>query len=194
MIGYLSGTIQHIGDKYLILDVNNVGYRVTMGEKMKYSLPDLGAKIKVYTHYLHNPRDGAVELFGFSTPEELNFFGILTTVSGIGAKSAQGIMAKSDLQNLQLAIINSDEKYLRVVGLGPKIAQRLIIELKEKLRSLPVSIEARGAYASGADAIEALCALGYSSQQAHDALKETGTGDASIEDRISAALKILAKK
>ncbi len=195
MIGYLSGKLQAITAKYVIVDVQGVGYRVVIPEKMHSSLASIGSEIKLYTHFTMNPRDGAVELFGFSTPEELAFFELLTSISGIGPKSAQGILSKADLQPLQLAIIQGDETYLhKVAGLGPKTAQRLILELKEKIAGVNLGPAAAGNLSSESDAIEALMALGYSQYQARDAMKQVDAKLAKSEDKITAALKLLAKK
>src|SRR3989338_1252386 len=195
MIGCLSGIVQTLGQKYVIIDVNGVGYRVTLPEKMHSMLPQIGEPIKLYTHFVLNPRDGSVELFGFSTSEELAFFELLTSISGIGPKSAQGILAKAELQPLQLAILQGDETYLhKVAGLGPKTAQRLILELKEKIAGVNLGDGAQANLSSESDAIEALVALGYSQYQARDAMKQVDAKLAKSEDKITAALKLLAKK
>src|SRR3989344_1812489 len=134
MIGYLSGTIQTVSDKYVIIDVNGVGYRVVIPEKNRLTLSELGQKVNIYTHFVMNPRDGSTDLYGFESPEELKFFELMMTVSGIGPKSAQGILSSVDLQTLQLGIIKGDHDYLaKTAGIGPKTAQRLILELKSKV-------------------------------------------------------------
>lgn len=182
--------------KYAIIDVNGVGYRVVIAEKMRSSLAQVGSDIKLYTHFTMNPRDGAVELFGFGTPEELAFFELLTSISGIGPKSAQAILAKADLQPLQLAILQGDEVYLHAVaGLGPKTAQRLILELKEKIASVSLGDgPSSDGLHSNAEAIEALTALGYTQYQARDAMKHIDAKLVSSEEKITAALKMLGKK
>src|SRR3989344_5105305 len=195
MIGYLSGKIQTITGKYVIVDVHGVGYRVVIPEKMHAMLPPAGEEIKLYTHFTMNSRDGAVEHFGFATPEELAFFELLTSISGIGPKSAQGILSKADLQPLQLAIIQGDETYLhKVAGLGPKTAQRLILELKEKIAGVNLGPAAAGTLSSESDAVEALVALGYTQYQARDAMKQVDAKLERSEDKITAALKLLARK
>ncbi len=195
MIGYLSGTVQSVGAKHVIIDVHGVGYRVVIAEKMLSSIPSIGAPIKLYTHFVLNPRDGAVELFGFATGEELAFFELLTTISGIGPKSAQSILTRSELQPLQLAILQSDEIYLKkVAGLGPKTAQRLILELKEKIASVNLGGDTQRNLSSDSEAVEALMALGYSQYQARDAIKLIDPTLTKSEQKITAALKILAKK
>lgn len=195
MIGYLSGTLKAVTAKYAIVDVNGVGYRVAIAEKMHSILSNIGSEIKLYTHFVMNPRDGAVELFGFSTPEELSFFELLTSISGVGPKSAQAILAKAELQPLQLAILQGDEVYLRkVAGMGPKTAQRLILELKEKIASVNLGGETQANLSSESEAIEALMALGYTQYQARDAMKLVDGSLTKSEDKITSALKILAKK
>src|SRR3989344_2133919 len=100
MIGYLKGKIQAISNKYAIIDVNCVGYRVVIPEKNRLSLTKIGEEVKFYTHFILNPRDGSTELYGFDSPEELRFFELMTTVSGIGPKSAHSILSAVDLQTL----------------------------------------------------------------------------------------------
>ncbi len=195
MIGYISGIIQAATDKYVIIDVKGVGYRVVIPEKMHSILANIGQEIKLYTHFILNPRDGAVELFGFATPEELSFFELLTSISGIGPKSAQAILAKAELQPLQLAIIQGDETYLnKVAGVGPKTAQRLILELKTKIGNVNLGGVAADGIRSDSDAVEALMSLGYSQYQARDAMKHIDPALIKSEQKITAALKILAKK
>ncbi len=194
MIGYLSGSVQAIGDKYVILDVHGVGYRVTVSEKMKLIIANIGAEVKIFTHFLMNPRDGSVELYGFQNADELSFFNLLTSISGIGPKSAQAILANTDLVTLQMAILNGDSTTLsKVGGVGAKTAQRLILELKNKIGLLPLSTEASASLHKDAEVIDALVTLGYTHFQAHDALKAIGEID-TVEDRVAAALRILAKK
>lgn len=194
MIGYISGTIQAISGKYAIVDVNGVGYRVTMPAKNLNSIAKIGSQVKLFTHYRTNPRDGSVELYGFESPEELNFFELLTSVSGIGPKSAQAILSSADLQSLQIGIVRGDDAYLRkVAGLGEKTAQRLVLELKNRIMKADLGVAALSGAGTDAEAIDALVALGYSQYQARDALKQVGkTGK--TEEKIKEALKLLGKK
>src|SRR3990167_8613773 len=105
-----------------------------MPAKNLNSIAKIGAQVKLFTHYQTNPRDGSVEVYGFETPEELNFFELMTTVSGIGPKSAQAILSSADLQDIQLSIVSGDDGYLsKISGVGSKTAQRLILELKNKV-------------------------------------------------------------
>ena len=179
----------------VIVDVNGVGYRVVIPEKKQSSIAEIGSKINFYTHFVLNPRDGQVELYGFDTPEELAFFELLTTISGIGPKSAQGILSRADLQQLQLAIINEDQVYLtKTAGLGPKTSQRLILELKTKIASVNLGVEAGTKLQSESESLEALVALGYNPRQAREVLEGLRKKEMGTEDRISEALRLLAKK
>lgn len=195
MIGYISGTIQAISGKYVIVDVSGVGYRVTMPVKSLNSIAKIGETVKLFTHYQTNPRDGSVELYGFATPEELNFFELLTTVSGVGPKSAQAILASADLQTLQIGIIRGDGDYLRkVTGLGEKTAHRLVLELKNKIMSADLGIAAGSDVGTDSDAIDALVTLGYSQYQARDVLKHVGKNAKTSEEKLKEALKLLGGK
>lgn len=195
MIGYINGTIQAISGKYAIVDVNGVGYRVTMPAKSLNSIAKIGEAVKLFTHYQTNPRDGSVELYGFTTPEELNFFELLTTVSGIGPKSAQAILASADLQTLQIGIVRGDGDYLRkVTGLGEKTAHRLALELKTKIMSADLGVKAGSDAGTDGETIDALVTLGYSQYQARDVLKQIDNTAKTSEEKIKEALKLLGKK
>jgi Holliday junction DNA helicase RuvA len=191
MIGYIAGKVQAVTSKYVIVDVNGVGYRVTIPEKSRSSIANIGENVKLYTHFTMSPRDGAVELYGFGSPEELNFFELLTSVSGIGPKSAQSILASADLQSLQIGIVRGDDEYLRKVsGMGPKTAKRLVLELKSKILTADLGAEVGGDLGSESEAIDALVSLGYSQYQARDVLKNIDKSG-NTEDKIKEALKIL---
>jgi Holliday junction DNA helicase RuvA len=193
MISYLCGTVMAATDRHIIVEVNGIGYRVSIPEKSMNSIAKIGLQVKLFTHYNLNPRDGSVELYGFQTPEELNFFELLTSVSGIGPKSAQAIISSADLQSLQIGIIRGDDEYLRKVsGMGPKTAQRLILELKNKV--LATGAVASAELGSESEAMDALVALGYSQYQAREAVRQVSDKAKSTEDKIKEALKILGNK
>ncbi len=195
MIGYINGTIQAISGKYVIVDVNGVGYRVTMPAKNLNSIAKMGEQVKLFTHYQTNPRDGSVELYGFTTPEELNFFELLTTVSGIGPKSAQTILASADLQTIQIGIVRGDGDYLRkITGLGEKTAHRLVLELKNKIMTSDLGVSADSEMGTDSEAIDAMMTLGYSQYQARDVLKQVSKTAKTSEEKIKEALKILGSK
>lgn len=192
MIAFINGTIQAISGKYAIVDVNGVGYRVTMSAKNLNSIAKIGGQVKLFTHYQTNPRDGSVELYGFTTSEELNFFELLTTVSGIGPKSAQAILSSTDLQSLQIGIVRGDGDYLhKVTGIGEKTAHRLVLELKNKIMTADLGVEAGSGAGTDGEAIDALMTLGYSQFQARDAIKNIGEKANTSEEKIKEALKLL---
>lgn len=195
MIALIAGKVEAISEKYVIINVNGVGYRVTIGEKIKQSIAKIGDEVKLFTRYSLNLRDGSVELYGFDTVEELNFFELLTSVSGIGPRSAQSILSAVDLQTLQIAIIQGDDSYLRrVAGIGEKTAKRLILELKNKVMVADVGGTKGADLSNEQDAIDALVALGYSAYQARDAVKHISTKAKTAEDKIKEALKNLGAK
>jgi holliday junction DNA helicase RuvA len=195
MIGYINGIVQAVTGKAVIVDVNGVGYRVSIPEKSLNSIAIIGTTVKLFTHYQMNPRDGSVELYGFTTPEELNFFGLLTTISGIGPKSAQAILSSCDLQQLQIGIIRGDDGYLcKVAGIGAKTAQRLVLELKNKVLASDVKGGSDGDLGAESEALEALVALGYSQYQARDAIKAVAVDCKRTEDKVKEALRLLSKK
>lgn len=195
MIGYICGTVQAITGRHVIVDVNGVGYRVAIPEKSLNTIAKNGESVKFFTHYQMNPRDGSVELYGFTTPEELNFFELLTTISGIGPKSAQAILSSADLQQLQIGIIRGDDSYLcKVAGIGAKTAQRLVLELKNKVLTTDIKGGGNSDLGAESEAMEALVALGYSQYQARDVMKQLSNKAETTEDKVKEALKLLATK
>lgn len=193
MISFLEGTIQYRGDKYLILSAGGVGYRVIMPPKLIDSLSKSKDIVKLFIHSQLNMRDGTFDMYGFQNKEELELFNLVTSVNGIGPKSAMGILSTVEPKHLKAAIINDDADYLKKVsGLGPKTAQRLILELKNKVGYLDIGDISGIDLGLQGQAMEALLALGYSQSQAKDALKET-KGE-TLEKRVREALQLLAKK
>lgn len=183
MIGYLKGKIVEQDLKSVILDVSGVGYRIYT------NISNLQTKgeVELWTHLA--VRENALDLYGFTTKEELNFFELLITVSGIGPKSALGILSVATLKNLKHAIKNGDTGHLtKVSGIGKKNAEKIVLELKERLDDF----ETGGVTISGdVDAIEALKALGYSEREAREALKKV-TESKDTGDKVKKALKLLS--
>lgn len=208
MISFLEGTIEYRGDKYVILNTGGIGYRVTVSpkllnilanrklsvnsEKSSEAISEQGI-IKLFIHSQLNMREGTFDMYGFQNREDLELFHLVTSVNGIGPKSAMGILSTIEPKHLKAAIMNDDADYLKKVsGLGPKTAQRLILELKNKVDYLDVGDMDGVDLGQEGQAMEALLALGYSSSQAKDALKEA-KGE-TLEKRVREALKILGKK
>lgn len=193
MISYLSGTIKHKNDKYIILDVNGVGYQVFVSPM---TLETIGKNEKVELFTKLFVREDAMELYGFLTNEELTFFEQLLTVTGVGPKSALNIMSVGKIDEIKKAIIHGDPAILtKVSGIGAKTAGRLILELKNKItvetkEAGKVNLENIG----DNQAIEALKNLGYSQAEARAALQKVDSKIANIEERVKEALKLLGKK
>ena len=193
MISYLSGKIKHKNDKFIILDVNGVGFQVFVAAS---TFEKIGNKqeVALYTDLYFT--ENVLELYGFLTMEELEFYQQLLTVTGIGPKSALNIMSVAKVDEIKKAIIHGDASILtRVSGIGKKTAERLILELKNKIKietaeAGEINIENVG----DNQAILALTKLGYSNIEAREALKEVDGKITKLEDRIKLALKMLGKR
>ena len=131
MIAYLKGNLEVKQEEYIIIDVNGIGYKVFMAKTAIDQLPDLDSKVKVYTFL--RVREDDVSIYGFNTNEELTMFELLISVGGIGAKSAINILSNITPSKFALAVITNDVNTLKKLqGIGPKTAQRIILELKDK--------------------------------------------------------------
>lgn len=184
MISHLKGTILYHDLKSVTLDVGGVGYKIYTNAG---SLGGESGKQAEFWTYLA-VRETALDLYGFKTKEELDFFELLITVSGIGPKSALGILSIASISNLQHAISSGDISHLtKVSGIGKKSAEKIVLELKDKLESiLPGSVHS---ISGDIDALEALQALGYGEREAREALKKAHGEN--TEQKVRAALKNL---
>jgi Holliday junction DNA helicase RuvA len=141
-----------------------------------------------------NVREGTMECYGFTNPNDLELFKILTSVSGLGPKTAMQVLSSVDPQHLKEAVVREDPQALRTVsGLGLKTAQRLVVELQDKLTYLDVGTTDAGSLDQDAQALEALMSLGYQVSQAKDALKLVRSAE-TLQDRVRQALQLLSKK
>lgn len=201
MFYYLSGTVAHIGPYLAVIDCGGVGYAC---RTTSYTLSALqiGAPAQLYTHL--NVREDAMELYGFSTENERNCFQMLIAVSGVGPKAALSILSASTPANLALSIITGDEKALTCAqGVGKKIAQRVILELKDKLAKGQAIGGAGESYGGSgvtvipenklSEASAALAVLGYSQGEINVALKGIDLEGLTLEQVIKAALKKMMK-
>src|SRR3989339_735040 len=203
MISFLEGTIEYLGDKYLILNAGlpgqgGIGYRVIVSPKLLNIVSkekvDVNRKIKLYVHSQLNMREGTFDLYGFDRRQDLELFHLLKTVNGVGSKNAMAIRTVVEPQHLKAAVMNGDADYLKKVsGFGGKLAQRLVLELKTKVDYIDAADVTGMNLGEDSSVVEALVALGYSTSQATNALKEVGGGK-SLEERVREALKILGKK
>ena len=202
MFYYVSGTVAHIEPYLAVIDCGGVGYAC---KTTSYTLSALkkGEKGRVYTHL--NVREDAMELYGFATQEELNLFQQLISVSGVGPKAALSILSSSTPANLALSIITGDEKALTCAqGVGKKIAQRVILELKDKLAKGQTVMGGGESYGGtgvtiipenkGSEAAAALAVLGYSQSEINVALKGIDMGELTLEQIIKLALKKMMKQ
>ena len=132
MIAYLKGTLEEIGSDYIIVEVNHIGYQIKVSLRVIESLPSLGKEIKIHTYtYV---REDMIALYGFGTKEDLNIFLLLLGVNGVGPKGALSVLSVFSAHDLQLAIISQDVKTIsKAPGIGSKTAQRMLLELKDKI-------------------------------------------------------------
>lgn len=201
MYSYIKGTLEEIGDGQIVVDNHGIGYQIQTPANMIDSLPALGKEVKIYT-YLHVKEDG-IALFGFPAKDGLQIFRLLLKVNGIGPKGALGILSALSTDDLQFAVIAGDAKAIaKAPGIGAKSAQRIILELKDKLNledafggrseegeTMPVS----AANTVKNEAVQALTALGYSSSEALSALAKVEISeDTDVESVLKAALKQMA--
>ena len=201
MYSYIKGTLEEIADGQIIVDNHGIGYQIQTPANMIDSLPAVGGEVKIYT-YLHVKEDG-IALFGFPTKDGLNVFKLLLRVNGIGPKGALGILSVLSTDDLRFAVIGGDAKAIaKAPGIGAKSAQRIILELKDKLNLEDVlgghNEEGASAPVSAAntvknEAAQALTALGYSSSEALSALSKVEISeDTDVETVLKAALKQMA--
>ena len=189
MIGSLRGRVTHVGQDYALIEVGGIGYRVVAGPALLARLRS-GTDASVFTHHL--VRDDLQALFGFATTEELAFFELLMTVSQVGPRLALAITSAHPVTRLQLAIVNDDvDVYTSVSGVGRKTAQRIILELKEKVHA--AGIAAGGAGPADSDVVAALESLGYTASEARRAAAAVAGTDTGLDGRIRAALQELAR-
>ena len=197
MIASLDGIVSAVFADSMIVEVGGIGYRVFAAPSV-LTAAGVGQRIKVFTH--HVIREDLQALYGFRNPEELGFFGLLLTVTGVGPKVALGIVGSRAIGDLQLAILSDDLALLTAVpGVGKKLAARVVLELKEKVAAAGVAAGsaagARGA-AGESEVVAALLALGYSAgearQAARDALTDLSVGPG-LENRVKAALRTLLR-
>ena len=190
MIAQLTGNVSGIRDGALILCVGGVGYKVyTNAYTLGKAVGEGEITLAIYTHV----REDVLALYGFLEEEELKMFELLIGVSGIGPKAALSILSIADVAALQAAIVNEDASILtRVSGVGKKTADRVVLELKNKVASVSEGRQQQSN--QDMDAMEALMAMGYNVSDARDALKLVPSDIVDVGERVKQALKGLGKK
>jgi len=195
MIAQLSGTLAHKSPEHLVVDVGGVGYQVYVSLQSFCQLPEVGEPVRLLIHT--NLRENALELFGFADAGERQLFTLLNSVSGIGPRLALNILSGMPASELRSAIESGDiVRLVSVPGIGKKTAERVIVELRDKMKQLPPALDQIGSpRADGldAEAVSALVNLGYRRPEAERAVKAARTaGDADLESVIRGALKRLS--
>lgn len=192
MIIQLEGIIKFKTDKFVVVGVNGVGYRVFVPLETLRTMPKKESKISLWTHF--HVRENAQDLYGFLEYAELEFFEKLIQVSGIGPKSAMAVLAVAPIDALKKAIISGETSYLtKVSGVGQRLADKIILELKNKLGGLSDAHQ-DGIFREKEDALEALHALGYSMRESRDALRRLPEDIKGTGNIIKEALKSFNKK
>ena len=203
MFAYIKGNLEVKTNGYVVIDVNGIGYKIFMSETAINKLGQIGEIVKIHTDV--RVREDDISIFGFNTNEELRMFELLLSVSGIGAKSALVILSNVSVSSFALAIINNDVNLLKKLpGIGPKTAQRAILELKDKLKKeneivanedREVSDTIKAAIIDDekiAEATAALKVLGYTGKEIEKALEKVDA-NLSVEDIIRKGLLNLAR-
>ena len=192
MISKLTGAVAEKDSNYLIIEVGGIGYKVNVS-------PDVVAKAKekeeisLFTYLA--VRENSLDLYGFLEKGELVFFELLVSVSGIGPKGALGVLSQATPIQLETSITTGDCSILtKVSGIGEKTAERIILELKNKIGKIS-SLQGTASKTSNVDVetIEALLALGYSQRDAQEALREIGSKIKNVNEKVKRALKILGR-
>jgi len=188
MIAYLNGQVIYKSLNYLILDVNNVGYKIYVPENFLNNI-SLDNQQEIYIS--HQVREDSSDLYGFKSINDLELFEMLLSVSGVGPKSALGVLNIASSSDIKESILRGDANLLtKVAGIGKKTAERLVLELKNKVLKLEGTVDySTNTISYGADEIDALVSLGYSVIEARDALSKVDTSIVDSGQRVKEALK-----
>ena len=193
MISSLRGRIAATGDNYVVLDVGGVGFRVFVASTSLERLGGVGQEISLFTHM--HVRENELSLYGFAGPEELQLFELLLGVSGIGPKVGLKIVSILSAETLRAAIATGDAAMLtRIPGIGKKTAERVMMDLKDKLGVSLEFVSYPALTNADAEVISALTSLGYSVTEAQAALRSLPQGDLQLEDKVRLALQYFARE
>lgn len=198
MFSYIKGSLEEKANNYVVIDVVGVGYKIFMSETAIQNIGEINEKIKVHTYYY--VREDNISLYGFVSNEELKMFELLLSVSGIGAKSAIVMLSNITPSSFALAVITNDiSKLTKIPGVGVKSAQRIVLELKDKLKTeqgvaktSDINIPIQKSSVSN-ETVDALQILGYNKKEIDKALEKIDINNISTEDAIRMALKYLSK-
>ncbi|ELC8426524.1 Holliday junction branch migration protein RuvA [Clostridium perfringens] len=201
MYEYIRGQFQGISKDYVVIELNNIGYKIFTSGNTMSNMPKVGDEVLLYLEQI--VREDFIGLYGFTTREELEMFKLLLSINGVGAKAALSLLSISTVNNLKYAIMMGDEKHItRAPGIGKKTAQRIILELKDKLKpdeliseegQLIEGINDNSDYSFNInETLSALMALGYTEKEAQKALEKVDK-TLSIENMIKESLKLLMR-
>ena len=200
MFAYIKGSLEMKSSGYIVIDINGLGYKIFMSQSNIDTIGELHNIIKVFTYV--KVREDDISIFGFKTQEELKMFELLISVSGVGAKSALVMLSCIEPSDFAIAVISNDVKVLtRVPGIGNKSAQRIILELKDKLKEEQIEEKLKDSSKKTKDnsenineAISGLMVLGYSKKDIEKAFEHLDIDNLSIEDLIKKGLILLSQK
>ena len=200
MFAYIKGSLEMKSSGYIVIDINGLGYKIFMSQNNIDSIGELHNIIKVFTYV--KVREDDISIFGFKTQEELKMFELLISVSGVGAKSALVMLSCIEPSDFAIAVISNDVKFLtKVPGIGNKSAQRIILELKDKLKEEQLEEKLKDSSKRLKDnsenineAISGLMVLGYSKKDIEKAFEHLDIDNLSIEDLIKKGLILLSQK
>jgi len=207
MLAYVKGELAQKQIGYVVIDVGGLGYKIFMSEPSIDEIGNIGDTVKVHTYYRVSEDD--ISLFGFNTQEELRMFELLISVSGIGAKTALAMLACIEPSQFAIAVISNDIDTLKKIpGVGPKSAQRIVLELKDKMKKeqqiaelTNASLEQKSkvkkiivADSKVQEATDALQVLGYTKKDVEKALEQIDTAELTVEDIIKQALRELSTR
>lgn len=200
MFAYIKGSLEMKFKNYVVIDVGGLGYKIFMSENAINSVGEIGEIVKVFTYY--KVREDDVSIYGFKTQEELRMFELLLSVSGVGAKSALVMLSCIEPSEFAIAVISNNVKLLtQIPGIGTKSAQRIILELKDKLKAEQDSEQIEESKSKSAkvnenvqEAISGLMVLGYSRRDIEKAFEHLAVETLTVEDLIKKGLILLTQK
>jgi len=191
MIGRISGRLAAKHPPQILVDVNGVGYEIDVPMSTLYQLPATGEAVSLYTHLI--VREDAHQLYGFATEEERHVFRQLLRISGVGARTALAVLSGMSVAELQQAVAAQESSRLtKVPGIGKKTAERLLLELRDKLGGVTAAPAGPSAAGQSGDIVNALLALGYNDREAQWAVSQLPPG-VGVTDGIRQALRSLSK-
>lgn len=198
MYAYIKGNLEVKSNLYIIVETGGIGYQIYMPQKAIEKLGEIGSQVKIYTHY--HVREDNISLYGFINQEELRMFELLLSVSGIGAKSAISMLSEVSPSSFALSVITNDvSKLVKIPGIGKKTAARIVLELKDKLKTETATekpeeiVEVTQGEEKIDELIAALQVLGYTRYEINKVIEKIDIKELALEDSIKKALILLAK-